>query len=100
MSRVFKRLYTVVGKVTFDNVKEQNVNGSAWVSSLDSAASDAEKTDPRIKHLKIQGAKAHQSHTDPNDPKPVISVQYLNDLMQRVRSEHVHEDGTTKSKTE
>ncbi|KAM5429761.1 hypothetical protein McanMca71_006106 [Microsporum canis] len=98
MSKVFKRLFTVVGKVTLDHVREQNINGDAWVSSINGNASKAEQADPRIKQVKIQGAMAHMSHTDPDDPLKVISLQYLDKTGNRVRSEHVHEDGTAKSK--
>lgn len=43
-----------------------------------------------------RGAKAHKSHKDPSDEKDVISLQFLDDNEQRIKSKHAHEDGTSK----
>lgn len=43
MSKVFKRLYTVIGKVTLEHVREQNANGPVWVGGVETASSVAEE---------------------------------------------------------
>jgi hypothetical protein len=43
-----------------------------------------------------RGAQAHKSHKDPNDQEDVISLQFLDENENRIKSKHVHEDGTSK----
>jgi len=41
----------------------------------------------------------HKSHTDKQDHKHVISLQFLREDDKRVKTTHVHEDGTSQEKT-
>ena len=45
-----------------------------------------------------RGALAHKSFDDPSDPDDVISIQLLDVNNSRIKSKHVHQDGTSKEK--
>ena len=47
-----------------------------------------------VKKAEIKGTQLHQSHDDPNDKKPVISVRFKDEQDRRLGTGHVHEDGT------
>ncbi|KAH1437678.1 hypothetical protein KXV64_007115 [Aspergillus fumigatus] len=96
MASIIRRYYTIVGNVTLEHVRQQNKNGAQWVASIDKVAKEEESADPKVKKLKIKGAQAHKSHKDPNDQQDVISLQFLDENENRIRSKHVHEDGTSK----
>ena len=47
-----------------------------------------------MKKAEIKGTRLHQSHDDPSDPKPVISIRFKDENDRRIGTGHVHEDGT------
>ncbi|KKK21401.1 hypothetical protein ARAM_007161 [Aspergillus rambellii] len=94
MASIARRFYTVVGKVTLEQVRVENKNGAQWALSVDKCATEEENADPKFKKLKIKGAVAHQSHKDPSDQQDVISLQFLDENENRIKTKHVHEDGT------
>ncbi|QDS74127.1 hypothetical protein FKW77_009919 [Venturia effusa] len=53
-----------------------------------------ENENPNVKKAEIKGTTLHQSHDDPTDPKPVISVRFKDESDRRIGTGHVHEDGT------
>lgn len=50
----------------------------------------------KVTQAEIKGTHLHQSHDDPSDTKPVISVRFLSESGSRLGTGHVHEDGTGK----
>ena len=52
------------------------------------------KQNSEVKKAEIKGNRLHQSHDEPNDRKPVISVRFKDENDKRLGTGHVHEDGT------
>ncbi|KAK6006596.1 hypothetical protein QM012_007006 [Aureobasidium pullulans] len=96
MSLNFRRFISFIGSVTLDHVKA--IGGESWKDAIPIATKRFEDMDPKVKKAKIKGAKPHKSHKDPTDPKPVISVQLLDEEERRITTIHVHEDGTATEK--
>ncbi|KAJ5790821.1 uncharacterized protein N7518_007832 [Penicillium psychrosexuale] len=104
MATIFKRFYTVVGNVTLDHVRQQNANGAHWAEILDTATKREEIAaskmlgyNPAFTKLRIlRGARAHKSHSDPDETQYVISARLLTERETRIKSLHVREDGTVK----
>lgn len=40
----------------------------------------------------------HKSHSDKQDPRPVVSLQFLREDDKRIKTLHVHEDGSTQER--
>ncbi|RMZ85148.1 hypothetical protein DV738_g264, partial [Chaetothyriales sp. CBS 135597] len=91
MSKIFRRFITYVGKVKLSDFKDAD-----QIALVDKYCKEQEARDPRIKQARIQGTKLHPSHTDPTDPKEVLSIQFLDAEGQRVGTGHLHADGTAK----
>ncbi|KAE8842951.1 hypothetical protein PTNB73_01000 [Pyrenophora teres f. teres] len=64
--------------------------------TLDKLDSQSRPVNPAIKKAEIKGSKWHQSHDDPNDKKPVISIRFKDENDRRITTGHVHQDGTGK----
>lgn len=48
---------------------------------------------PKIVQGEIKGTKLHRTRGEPGDLMPVISIRFLNDILKRIGTGHVHEDG-------
>ncbi|KAF2161842.1 hypothetical protein M409DRAFT_27898 [Zasmidium cellare ATCC 36951] len=90
MANVIRRFISYVGKVKLGDFKDPSL-----LKQVHKYCNDQETRDPRIKQASIQGTELHQSHKDPNDPKKVISIKFLDEEGKRVGTGHLHEDGTS-----
>ncbi|CAN9139690.1 unnamed protein product [Alternaria alternata] len=90
MQALSRRLIKYVGTVTLDKLDSQSR------PVVNAFCEQAEKSNPAIKKVEIKGSKWHQSHDDPNDKKPVISIRFKDENDRRITTGHVHQDGTGK----
>ncbi|KAF1979465.1 hypothetical protein BU23DRAFT_522715, partial [Bimuria novae-zelandiae CBS 107.79] len=49
---------------------------------------------PTVQKAEIKGTRLHQSHDNPSDTKPVISIRFKDENDRRIGTGHVYEEGT------
>ncbi|OAL57161.1 hypothetical protein IQ07DRAFT_638525 [Pyrenochaeta sp. DS3sAY3a] len=83
-------LIKYVGTVTLDKLDSQSR------PVVKAFCEQAEKDNPAIKSAEMKGSRWHQSHDDPNDKEPVISIRFNDENDRRITTGHVHQDGNGK----
>ncbi|KAF2004737.1 hypothetical protein P154DRAFT_426303 [Amniculicola lignicola CBS 123094] len=84
-----QRLIRYVGSITLDHFPNP-----ALRQVVKDFCEKQENENPNVKRAEIKGTHFHQSHDDPNDPKPVISIRFKDENDRRIGTGHIHEDGT------
>ncbi|KAL8743925.1 MAG: hypothetical protein Q9190_003774 [Brigantiaea leucoxantha] len=91
MNSSSRRLVQYVGSVKLENFPNAQLRQTvqAFCEKQEQQARNSE-----VKKAEIKGTQLHQSHDDPSDNKPVISVRFKDEQDRRLGTGHVHEDGT------
>jgi len=90
-SATTRRLIQYVG-----SVKLEDFTNLALREAVNTFCEQQEQANPKAKAAEIKGTTLHQSHDDPGDTQPVISIRFKDEDDRRIGTGHVHEDGTGK----